>query len=74
MEFPLARAHKPEESSELLTLQEVCARLEVHTSRVYVLVQEGKLHSLQRGGKGRKYYAAWEVDTIRNLYYVARVA
>lgn len=37
--------------------------------QVYRAAHEGQLHALQRDGKGRTYYAEWEVRALaRNLY------
>lgn len=63
VEFPVDRASAPEETvSDLLTLTQVCERLDVHGQRVYVLVQEGRLHPVRVPGQRRVYYAAWEVE------------
>jgi len=75
VQFPMNRAIGPEEEvSDLLTLLEVRKRLGVHQKRVYVLVQEGKLHPVRMPGGKRIFYAAWEVEALLSMCYVARVA
>jgi hypothetical protein len=63
--FPVDRARRPQEGSQLLQLQEVCERLGVNNQRVYVLVEAGQLHPLFLPGGKRRYYAEWEVEALR---------
>lgn len=67
--FPVRGAGRPEKPGHLLTLQKVCKVLGVSNQRVYVLVAEGKLHPMQVEGKGRVYYADFEVDAILRYLY-----
>ena len=41
---------------------------------MYRAVHEGRLHPLQRDGKGRTYYAEWEVRQILSFPYSAVAA
>lgn len=59
----------PDESSRLLHLREIEQEFGLTHYHVYRAVHEGHLHPLQRDGKGRTYYAEWEVKALaRNLY------
>jgi Helix-turn-helix domain len=67
--FTYYDALRPEESSRLLTLREVCELFDLDHRVVYAAARTGRLHALQRDGKGRKYYAEWEVrEVLRFLY------
>jgi hypothetical protein len=53
----------------LLNVREIEREFGMTEYHVYRAVHEGRLHPLQRDGKGRTYYAEWEVrDLLRLLF------
>lgn len=50
-------------------LREIEQELGLSPYQVYRAVHDGRLHPLQRDGKGRTYYAEWEVRAILILLY-----
>jgi predicted DNA-binding transcriptional regulator AlpA len=69
-EFPKKPA--VEEMSRLLHLREIEQRFGLSEYHVYRAVHEGRLHPLQRDGRGRTYYAEWEVQALVNTAYPNR--
>lgn len=69
--FTYYDAVRPDEASKLLTLREACELFDVDHRVIYALAQSGRLHALQRDGKGRKYYAEWEVRAILRFLFGA---
>lgn len=53
-----------DEISRLLNVREIELELGLSEYHVYRAVHEGRLHPVQRDGKGRVYYAEWEVREI----------
>lgn len=47
-----------------MNLREIEREFGLTEYHVYRAVHEGRLHPLQRDGRGRTYYAEWEVRTI----------
>lgn len=63
------RHPKVPDGSRLLNLEQVREEYGLSVYAIYRAGQEGRLHALQHDGKGRKYYAEWEVRALaRNLY------
>jgi len=52
----LEKATSPKATAELLTLRDVRQRFDVHYRQIYAWVEEGRLHAVQVGGRGRIYY------------------
>lgn len=52
----------------MLHLREIEQEFGLSTHHVYRAVHEGRLHPLQRDGKGRTYYAEWEVREILRFF------
>lgn len=70
-----AYAHKPAETHRLLTLSEAADVLGVNFKVIYALAELGHIHALQRDGKGRTYYAEWEVRrAVTNSYHLPAAA
>ena len=66
-EFP--RKPGPQEISRLLNLREIEQEFGLTEYHVYRAVHDGHLHAVQRDGKGRIYYAEWEVRGILKFLY-----
>jgi hypothetical protein len=69
--FPVHEARRPEEASDLLTLEAACEMLGVGNQRLYLLVAQGHLHPLRHPGKPRVFYAAWEVQELLDTAHLA---
>jgi hypothetical protein len=48
----------------LLNISEIEREFGLTEYHVYKATHEGRLHAVQRDGKGRIYYAEWEVRAI----------
>ncbi len=60
-----ARAATDDEISDLLTLEQVIARLGFASHKsVYLLREMGRLHPVRKPGESAVYYLAFEVDEI----------
>lgn len=72
-DFPPAPA--AESVDRLLNLSEVQGEYGLSIYAIYGAVQRGQLHALRRDGKGRTYYAEWEVvKLLRELCALVRAA
>lgn len=75
MPFPVDRVQAPDAKvTDLLTLSQVAEQLGVQAKRVYVLVQEGKLHPVRPPDGKRTFYLPWEVDAVSQRHLFVRVA
>lgn len=50
-------------------LREIEQEFGLTAYHVYKAVHDGHLHPLQRDGKGRVYYAEWEVRAVLSFFY-----
>jgi len=55
--LPYWNAHKPSETSRLLTLREAADLFGVDYKAIYALANAGLIDAMQRDGKGRTYYS-----------------
>jgi predicted DNA-binding transcriptional regulator AlpA len=62
---------EPDEIGRLLNLRQIEHEFGLSDYQVYRAVREGRLHALQVGGKGRVYYAEWEVRSLGRPDYRA---
>ena len=72
-EFP--KKPGPDEIARLLNLREIEQEYGLSDYHVYRAVHEGRLHAVQVNGRGRIYYAEWEVRAfLSQLFEMATAA
>ena len=62
-------AHRPQETSRLLTLSEAAALAGVDYKIIYRLHELGLIEALQRDGKGRVYYSESQIRSALKSFF-----
>ena len=68
-------AHKPSETSRLLTLRQAADLFDIDYKLIYALANAGHIDALQHDGKGRVYYSERQLRGIlKSLFGTSAVA